>query len=276
MLKIGQVNTLTIVKQHGGGFYLASATSANVLLVDKNLSTHPQIGESLEVFVYVDSEGHLAATTALPFAQAGDIAYLKVVALNYTGAFLEWGLPKNLLLPFGEQYHEVEVGQSYLVKIFLDDKNRLVASTKIDNYLEETCTTLKAGDKVALLIADKTELGIKAIVNNRYWGLLYNNEVFQTLHKGQAIDGYIKALREDTKLDISLYPVGYKQKMPQLSDVILNRLRDNHGTLALNDKSPPELIYSQFGVSKKAFKQAIGALYKQRLITLGDNGIGLL
>ncbi|MFZ2726294.1 MAG: S1-like domain-containing RNA-binding protein [Methylococcaceae bacterium] len=276
MLKIGQVNTLNIVKQHGGGFYLASATSANVLLVDKHLSTNPQIGDSLEVFVYVDSEGHLAATTIIPLAQVDDIAYLKVVALNYTGAFLDWGLPKNLLLPFGEQHHEVEVGRSYLVKVLLDDKNRLVATTKIDKYLEEEATEFNAGDKVSLMIADKTELGIKAIVNNQYWGLLYNNEVFQPLHKGQAIDGYIKALREDNKLDLSLYPIGYKQKVLSLTDTILEKLKLNNGVLNLSDKSPPELIYHHFGVSKKAFKQAIGALYKQKLIVIDEDGIRLV
>jgi predicted RNA-binding protein (virulence factor B family) len=276
MLKIGQINTLNIVKQHGGGFYLASATSANVLLVDKNLSANAQIGDSLEVFVYVDSEGHLAATTIIPLAKVNDIAYLKVVALNYTGAFLDWGLPKNLLLPFGEQHHEVEVGRSYLVKVLLDDKNRLVATTKIDKYLEEECTEFNAGDKVSLIIADKTELGIKAIVNHQYWGLLYNNEVFQDLHKGQTIEGYIKALREDNKLDLSLYPLGYKNKVLSLTDTILEKLKLNHGILNLSDKSPPETIYAHFGVSKKAFKQAIGALYKQKLIVIDEDGIRLV
>lgn len=275
MLSIGRVNKLKIVKQQGSAFYLAHPASVNVLLVDKKLPAQAQLGDSIEVFVYVDHTGHLAATGLIPLAQVNDIAYLKVVALNYTGAFLHWGLAKDLLLPFSEQHHEVAVGGYYLVKLLLDDKNRMVASTKIDKYLAEECTEFNAGDKVSLLIADKTELGIKAIVNHRYWGLLYTNEVFQHLHRGQTITAYIKPLRADNRLDLSLYPLGYN-KVLSLSETILETLKANNGVLNLSDKSPAEMIYHQFGVSKKAFKQAIGALYKQQLIKLDEHGICLL
>jgi len=196
------------------------------------------------------------------------------VSLNYVGAFLDWGLPKDLLVPFSEQHHEMEVGKSYLVKVFLDDKNRIAATTKIDRFITDESVDFEAGQKVSLIIADKTELGFKAIVNNTHWGLLYQNELFQLLKRGQKLDGYIKQIRDDGKIDLILYQPGYG-KVVSLTDNILNKLKQNNGTLMLSDKSPPEAIYAAFGVSKKVFKQAIGALYKKKLITIDKNGIKL-
>ncbi|MDD5460673.1 MAG: S1-like domain-containing RNA-binding protein [Methylococcales bacterium] len=275
MLNIGKVNKLNVVKKQGADIYLGSGTSGKVLLVDKKLSASCQVGDNLEVFVYVDSEGHLAATTQMPLAQVDDIAWLKVVSLNYVGAFLDWGLPKDLLVPFGEQHHEMEVGRSYLVKIFLDDKNRIAATTKIDRFLTDESDDFEAGQKVSLIIADKTELGVKAIVNNAHWGMLYQNELFQPVTKGQKLEGYIKQIREDHKIDLSLHQPGYG-KVVLLTDKILIKLTENDGVLMLSDKSPPEDIYAAFGVSKKVFKQAIGALYKKELITIDKNGIRLV
>jgi predicted RNA-binding protein (virulence factor B family) len=229
----------------------------------------------LNVFVYVDSEGHLAATTKTPLAQVDDIAWLKVVSLNYVGAFLDWGLPKDLLVPFSEQHHEMEVGKSYLVKVFLDDKNRIAATTKIDRFITDESVDFEAGQKVSLIIVDKTELGFKAIVNNTHWGLLYQNELFQPLKRGQKLGGYIKQIREDGKIDLVLHQPGYG-KVVSLTDNILNKLKENNGALMLSDKSPPEAIYAAFGVSKKVFKQATGALYKKQLITIDKNGIKLV
>jgi predicted RNA-binding protein (virulence factor B family) len=223
----------------------------------------------------VDSEGHLAATTKTPLAQVDDIAWLKVVSLNYVGAFLNWGLPKDLLVPFSEQHHEMEVGRSYLVKVFLDEKNRIAATTKIDRFIADESVDFEAGQKVTLIIADKTELGFKAIVNNTHWGLLYQNELFQPLKRGQKLDGYIKKIRDDGKIDLSLHHPGYG-KVVSLTDNILIKLKENDGVLMLSDKSPPEAIYAAFGVSKKVFKQAIGALYKKKLITIDKNGIKLV
>ncbi|HEY5139385.1 MAG TPA: S1-like domain-containing RNA-binding protein, partial [Methylococcales bacterium] len=234
-----------------------------------------QLGDTLEVFVYVDSEGHLAATTKMPLTQVDEIAWLKVVSLNYVGAFLDWGLPKDLLVPFSEQHHEMEVGRSYLVKVFLDDKNRIAATTKIDRFISDESVDFEAGQKVSLIIAEQTELGFKAIVNNTHWGLLYQNELFQPLRKGQKLDGYIKKIRDDQKIDLSLHHPGYG-KVVSLTDHILIKLKENDGVLMLSDKSPPEAIYAAFGVSKKVFKQAIGALYKKKLITLDKSGIRLV
>ena len=275
MLAIGKINSLKVVKKQGADVYLDNGTSGKVLLADKKLPENCQVGDTLDVFVYVDSEGHLAATTKTPLAQVDDIAWLKVVSLNYVGAFLDWGLPKDLLVPFSEQHHEMEVGKSYLVKVFLDDKNRIAATTKIDRFITDESVDFEAGQKVSLIIADKTELGFKAIVNNTHWGLLYQNELFQPLKRGQKLGGYIKQIRYDGKIDLILNQPGYG-KVISLTDNILNKLKQNNGTLMLSDKSPPEAIYADFGVSKKVFKQAIGALYKKQLITIDKNGIKLV
>lgn len=277
MINIGKQAQLKVVKQQGANIYLGSGTSNKILLVDKKPPANCQTGDSLQVFVYVDNDGHLAATSTIPLAQVDEIAYLKVVALNYIGAFLDWGLPKDLLVPFSEQHHELEVGQSYLVKIFLDEQHRLLATTKIDKFISDTADeALTEGQQVDLLIADKTDLGVKAIINHRYWGMLYTNELFQSVSKGQKLTGYIKHIRDDLKIDLSLQLQGYVKKVLPLTESILNELKANNGVLMLSDKSPPEAIYALFGVSKKVFKQAIGALYKQQKISIEKTAIKLL
>lgn len=275
MINIGKINQLTIIKQQGADIYLGNATSAKVLLADKKQPEHCRIGDTLEVFVYVDSEGHLAATIQTPYAQVGDIAWLKVASINYTGVFLDWGLAKDLLVPFSEQHQEMAVGEYYLVKVFLDDKNRIAATTKINRFIAEESVDFTPGQKVSLIIADKTDLGVKAIINNTHWGMLYQNELFQPVRKGQKLDGYIKHIREDHKIDLSLQQAGYG-KVESLTDNILARLQAHGGVLPLSDKSPPEAIYATFGVSKKVFKQAIGALYKDYKILLDKTGIRLV
>ncbi len=274
MIQIGKINTLKVASRVGSEIYLASPTSAKVLLVDRKPPSC-EIGDMLDVFIYVDMDGHLAATTIIPKALVDEIAWLKVVSVNRIGAFLDWGLPKDLLVPFGEQHQELEVGKFYLVKLFLDPQNRILATTKIDKFLAEESFYFKAGQKVSLIITDKTDLGIKAIINNTHWGMLYENELFQPVQKGQKLDGFIKQIREDHKIDLSLYEPGYG-KVEELTDKILAFLKDNQGFLGLSDKSPPDAIYNTFGVSKKVFKQAIGALYKQKLILIEKTGIRLV
>ncbi|MGZ4997414.1 MAG: CvfB family protein [Methylobacter sp.] len=276
MINIGKINKLNVVKQQGADVYLSDSISGKkVLLADSKLPANCEVGDTLDVFVYVDSEGHLAATAKKPLAELGDVAWLKVVSLNYVGAFLDWGLPKDLLVPFSEQYHEMEVGRSYLVKVFLDEQNRIAATTKIDKLLSDESDDFEVGQKVSLIIADKSDLGIKAIINNSHWGMLYENELFRPIRKGQKMEGYIKQIREDRKIDLSLHQPGYG-KVVSLTDSIIAKLKANNGVLMLSDKSPPEAIYAAFGVSKKVFKQAIGALYKQQLITIDKNGIKLV
>jgi predicted RNA-binding protein (virulence factor B family) len=276
MINIGKINTLTVSKKDSSGIYLTDDSGKQVLLVDKKPRQF-EIDEKVEVFVYVDADEHLAATTQIPHAQVGDIAYLKVASVNYYGAFLDWGLTKNLLVPFSEQHHELEVDDWYFFKIFLDEKERLVATTKLNQFITDTIEEgdFTVGQKVSLLITDQTDLGIKAIVNNTVWGLLYENEIFQTLRRGQKIDGFIKTIRDDLKLDLVLHEVGYKKVMT-LTDTILETLRENGGELAVGDKSDPETIYALFSVSKKVFKQAIGALYKQKQIEIEKNAIKLV
>ena len=275
MIDIGKVNTLKIASRVGSEIYLSSLGSANILLIDKKPPANCQVGDTLDVFVYVDMDGYLAATSTIPKAFVEDIAWLKVVSINRIGAFLDWGLPKDLLVPLAEQYEQLEVGKSYFVKLFLDPQNRILGTTRIERHLSEEGLYYKAGQKVSLLIADKTALGIKAIINSTHWGLLYENETFQPLEKGQRLDGYIKQIRDDYKIDLSLYRAGYI-KGNELTDQILNRLKENQGILPLSDKSPPDEIYAAFGVSKKAYKQAIGSLYKQKLVLIEKNNIKLI
>jgi predicted RNA-binding protein (virulence factor B family) len=274
MIAPGTIVSLKVLQRRGPEIYVGSETTSKIALADKELPPSVQIGDSLQVFVYIDGNGHPAATAQLPLAQAGDIAWLKVAAVNYYGAFLEWGLPKELLVPFSEQPEEMKVGRYYLVKVFLDSKNRLVASAKINQWLLEQATDLENGEKVSLMIADRTALGVKAIVNHRYWGLLYQNELFRPVEKGQKLTGYVKLIRPDGKLDLTLQVPGHS-KMSELTQTILLRLQDNNGFLALSDSSPPEHIYQAFGVSKKAFKQAIGTLYRQKKIIIETNRIRL-
>ena len=276
MINICKTNTLQVSKQSSSGIYLSDGSGKQVLLVDKKLKKY-DLDDRVDVFVFTDSDEHLAATTQIPLAQVDDIAYLKVVSVNYYGAFLEWGLTKNLLVPFSEQHHELDVGEFYFVKLFLDNKARFVATTKLNQFIADTVEVdeFTVGQKVDLLIGDKTDLCVKAIVNNAYWGLLYENEIFQPLQKGQRIEGYVKTIRDDLRLDLTLHEVGYA-KVLTLTDAILQTLHDNGGALAVSDKSDPETIYALFGVSKKVFKQAIGALYKQRSIEIEKNAIRLI
>ena len=272
MIDIGKTNQLKVVKKQGPNIYLGLPGSPMVLLSDKKMPKAVKIGDSVSAFVYIDGEGHLAATLQKPLAEVGDIAWLKVVAVNYYGAFLDWGAPKDLLVPFNEQTYEMKAGRHYLVKLFTDAKGRVVATTKLERFLSDTAADLQTGQKVSLIIAEHTELGIKAAVNNAYWGMLYQNEIFRPLRKGQKIAGYIKKIRDDRKIDLTLQEPGYGKVQP-LTETILAELDKQNGVLTLGDKSPPEAIYAAFGVSKKTFKQAIGALYKQHLITIDEHSI---
>ncbi|EIC28754.1 MULTISPECIES: CvfB family protein [Methylomicrobium] len=272
MINIGKTNSLKVVKIQGPNIYLGLPGSPMVLLADKKPSKACQVGDSVPAFVYIDGEGHLAATLQKPLAEVGDIAWLKVAAVNYYGAFLDWGIPKDLLVPFSEQIAEMKPGRSYLVKLYEDVKGRIAATTKLDRFLSDEGPEFKAGQQVALLIADPTELGVKAIVDNTHWGMLYQNELFRPLRKGQKLTGYIKKVRDDHKLDLTLNEPGYG-KIDPLADRILAELDKHGGVLELGDKSPPEAIYAAFGTSKKAFKQAIGALYKQQLIVIEDHTV---
>lgn len=275
MIHIGKFNTLKVCKQRDNEVYLDAGESGEVLLNPKDVQQAYQVGDEISAFIYSDGKGQLLATTQTPLAQVDEVAWLKVVSLSKAGAFLDWGLDKDLLVPFSEQKQKMVEGRYYLVRLFLDESNRIAASTLLDDFVNDEAVYLKEGQQVDLIIADHTELGFKAVVNHRFWGVLYKNEVFQRLKKGQKITGYIKKIRDDNKIDLTLEQGKYGQKVDAVADKILAFLQRQGGEMQITDKSSPEIIYDTFGVSKKAFKQALGGLYKKRLISLSDQGVQL-
>lgn len=277
MLEPGRVNRLRIIETRANGLLLDAGQALSLLLPVEQVDRDYRSGESLEVFVYVDADGQPVATTSHALAEVGQVAWLEVVEVNQLGAFADWGLPKDLFIPFAEQHHPLRKGQRALVRVYLDKQGRLAGSTRVDYWVKDDASGLQEGDEVALLIAERTELGLKAVINHRSWGLLYGNELFRDLRKGQQVTGYIKRIRADDKIDLTLEKPGFsRNRLDSVGEQIVERLRAGGGQLPLTDKSPPEEIYATFGVSKKVFKQALGALYKHRRITLHDDGIRLV
>ncbi|MCQ8103566.1 S1-like domain-containing RNA-binding protein [Methylomonas sp. SURF-2] len=274
MIELGRLNTLTITDKRDRQLYLDGGELGEIALADKEVDG--QVGDSLQVFVYIDGKNQTIATTQIPKAQVDEVAWLKVVSLSHAGAFLDWGLPKDLLLPFSEQKGKMVEGRSVLVRLFLDEHNRIAASMLLDDFIRDEAFYHKDGQAVTLIIAEETELGFKAVVDHKYWGVLYKNEIFQPLQRGQVLSGFIKKVRPDRKLDLMLSQEKYGQKVDATSDKILAVLAKHGGYIGLTDKSPPEMIYDTFAVSKKVFKQAIGGLYKQRRIVIEDKGIRLV
>jgi uncharacterized protein len=276
MVEIGKVNTLRIVKEVDFGLYLDGGPYGEILMPSRYVPQGAKPDEYLDVFVYPDSEDRLVATTETPLAEVDQFAYLKVKDVNRTGAFLDWGLLKDLLVPFSEQRIELHAGIKYLVKVYLDkETERIVASTKLDRFLDQVPFDKNEGDEVDLIVREKTDLGYKVIINELHNGMLYNNEIFQPLHPGQRLKGFVKKIREDEKIDVALQKQGYEQ-VEDVSGIILEKLKARGGFIEANDKTSPESIKHMFGISKKVFKKAIGALYKDRLITIEDKGIRLV
>ena len=277
MLQIGQLNYLNVIEV---GTYAAMLDGYQSGRLPLSLQQCPQglaPDDKLEVFIYLDAAGDPVPTTLCPAAHLGQVAWLEVVDVNDLGAFAHWGLPKDLFIPFSEQQYPLNKGAHSLVRIYQDNQGRLAGSTRIDYWISDDSHELKQGEKVSLIIGDKTELGFKAIINHTSWGLLYGNELYRKIRKGLSMDGYIKHVREDGKVDLTLDQRGFSaDKIEIVSSAILASLKDNDGFIGLTDKSPPPEIYTAFRVSKKVFKQAIGALYKQRRITLEASGIRLI
>lgn len=276
MIELGRYNTLTVVKIVDFGVYLDGGERGEILMPKEYVPANCSPDDEVRAFIYFDSEDRIVATTEVPAVQVGEFGYLKVVAVNRIGAFLDWGLRKDLLVPFREQRDPMVEGKSYLVYAYVDKaSDRIVASTKIDKYLDQVFPDYIPGQEVDLLIARKTDLGYAVIVNNLHWGLIYDNEVFQPLKIGRKLKGYIKTVREDEKIDVSLQPLGFA-KIEGLAGLILEKLKDYGGILDLSDKSDPEEIYRVFGCSKKNFKKALGTLMKQGLIEIGDTEVRLM
>lgn len=276
MLNIGNYNTLRIIKILSFGAYLDGGEGKEILLPTRYVPDGAQVGDEVKVFIYHDNEGRLIATTLHPNAVVGEFAFMQVKSVNTMGAFLDWGLMKDLLVPYKEQKLTMREGKWYLVYVRLDHvTGRVMASARIEKFLNNIPPKYKFNQEVDLLVADDTEIGYKVIVNNLHWGMVYHNQVFQRLEKGEHLKGYVKEIREDDKLDISLAPLGY-QKVDGVAQTILQALQVQNGFLPVHDKSDPEVIYSLFRCSKKAFKQAIGALYRQHRIALEPDGIRLI
>jgi uncharacterized protein len=276
MTEIGKYNKLNILRKLDFGFYLDGLELGDILLPMRYAPEGCKPGDEVEVFIYFDSEDRIIATTEKPHACVGEFACLKVVSVNSIGAFLDWGLSKDLLVPFREQKQPMEEGKWYVVFVYIDaDSNRIAASAKLGQFLSNEPADFKEGEEVNLFIVSQTKLGYKAIINGSHEGILYENEVFQTLQKGQKTRGFIKKIREDGKTDLRLFEDGYA-KVDELSKKILSILQDNKGFMQVTDKSPAEEIYLLFGMSKKTFKKAVGSLYKQRLILTGPDGIRLV
>ncbi len=270
MAAIGRYNSMQVVKHTGFGLYLDGGADGEILLPKRYIpkNTPTEVDDWLNVFVYLDSEDKLIATTDKPKVQVGEFASLKVVEINRVGLFLDWGLPKDLLLPHSEEKRPLQVGDYCVVYVYVDKRTRRITATaRLDRYLDRTPPDYAIGEAVDLLVVEATELGFKAIINGQHWGLIHKNEAFKFLRPGMHERGFIKELRADGKISLSLQPVG-SEALDALQALILQKLEEGQGVLALSDKSPAEDIARQFGVSKGNFKKAIGGLYKQGRIVI--------
>jgi len=279
MLRIGQKNVLRIVKRLPQGIYLDGGKEGEILMPKRYVTDEHKVDDVIEVFIYLDSEDRLVATTETPLAMVDEAAYLKVISVNKVGAFMDWGLQKDLLVPHNEQKHPFRIGESYVVYLFLDDRsNRIAATEYLDEYLSESSFYYKENQAVDLLICSETELAYKAVINQSHLGLIYSNEVFQPLEVGQKIKGYIKKIRADKKIDLCLQPLKADKKDEALEKVkksIIAYLIAHDGSSTLSDKSNPDDIYATFKVSKKVYKRALSSLYKERKILINRGGISI-
>lgn len=276
MINIGEYNTLEIIREAEQGLYLADTEGEEVLLPNRYVPKEFKIWDKLEVFVYLDNEERPVAATDKPYITKGEFAMLRCSEVTPFGAFLDWGLVKELFCPFKEQAFKMKRGGWYLVYCYLDEEtNRLVASSKTNQHLDNKELTVQQFDEVDLIISHPSDIGMNVIVNNIHSGLIFNDDIYQDLSIGDRMKGVVKKIRPGNKLDISLGKVGYRNIEPN-SETILFELEDNGGFLNLTDKSNPEDIKNTLQMSKKNFKKAIGALYKQRLIDIKDDGIYLV
>lgn len=274
-IELGKFNQLEVVKEVDFGMYLDGGEEGEILLPARYVPEDCEVGDMLNVFLYLDSEERLVATTLTPLVQVGEFAYLEVAWVNQFGAFLNWGLMKDLFVPFSEQKMKMQVGKKYIIHAHLDEESyRIVASAKVDRYLSKELAEYQPGEEVNILIWQKTDLGFKAIIENQFGGLLYDSEIFQPLQTGMELKAFVKQVREDGKIDLILQKPGF-EKVDDFSKTLLQYIKDHEGGIALTDKSPAEDIYDTFGVSKKTFKKAVGDLYKKRLIVLHESGIRL-
>ena len=276
MAEVGKYNKLEVLRKVEHGMYLAGEKSNDILLPTAYIPKNCEVGDIIEVFIYRDSEDRIIATTQKPYALVGEFATMKVIDSNRMGAFLDWGLQKDLLVPFNEQQERMKTGYKYVVYVYLDETtDRVVATTRFNKFLSDETPDLSEGQEVDLVIYKQTPLGFKAIINNTYKGMIFENEIFQALSIGDQVKGFVKQVRPDGKIDLILQKSGIEHIDP-LTAKILDYLKSQKGSMEITDKSAAELIYARFGVSKRAFKQAIGKLYKKKIIKIDSDKITLV
>lgn len=274
-VELGKYNQLEVVKAVDFGVYLNGGDDGEILLPSRYVPEECKPGDVLNVFIYLDNEERLIATTLQPFVQVGEFACLEVAWVNEYGAFLDWGLMKDLFVPFREQKMKMQKGRRYVVHAHVDeDSYRIMASAKVERYLSKDFPEYQPGEEVEVMVWQKTDLGYKVIVDNKFGGLVYRKEIFKALEPGMRMQAFVRQVREDGKIDLTLQKDG-AQKVGDFSEILLQHIKDNDGFTSLNDKSDAEEIYEAFGVSKKTFKKAVGDLYKKRLVVLVEGGIRL-
>ena len=274
-VKLGKYNQLEVVKTVDFGVYLDGGDDGEILLPSRYVPEGCKPGDVLNVFIYLDNEERLVATTLEPYVQVGEFACLEVAWVNEYGAFLDWGLMKDLFVPFREQKMKMQKGHRYVVHAHVDeDSYRIMASAKVERYLSKELPEYQPGEEVEVMAWQKTDLGYKVIVDNKFGGLVYQKEIFKPLEPGMRMQAFVRQVREDGKIDLTLQKDGL-QKVGDLAEILLQYIKDNGGHTSLNDKSAAEDIYDTFGVSKKTFKKAVGDLYKKRLVILVEGGIQL-
>lgn len=277
MLELGKFQTLEVLRNTPPGLFLGSSSGEEVLLPNKYIPKNTNIGDKIEVFVYLDHEERFVATTIQPYIQINSFGLLEVVDVTKSGAFLYWGLEKDLFVPFNEQLKQMKVGQFCLVYMYLDKStNRLVASERIGKFLKNEQLTIQENQEVDLIIGNKTELGFNVVINELHLGLVYADDIYLPIETGDKIKGFIKKIREDNKIDVTLQPMGYRNIIEPSSQFIIDKLKKKGGFISLNDNSSPELIKQEMNMSKKNFKKTIGLLYKQKLIIIKEDGIYLV
>ncbi|MCW3076238.1 MAG: GntR family transcriptional regulator [Bacteroidetes bacterium] len=276
MIHIGKTNTLTILRESAVGLHLGDDDKNEVLLPASFIKSDFKVKDKIEVFVYKDSEDRLIATTQIPYAELYSFAFLRVTSISEVGAFLDWGLEKDLFMPFREQKNDMHEGESYVVYIYLDEEtNRIIASAKIGNFISNEHLQVEVGDEVDLMVFEESPLGFSCIIDRMHRGLMYRNDIYKDIQIGDELKGYIKNIRQDNLIDLSLQKPGF-QNVLSSTDMILEYLHHNNGYLNLNDKSSPEEIAKQFAMSKATFKKSIGVLYRHRKVLIKDDGVYLV
>lgn len=273
MIEIGYNNKMQILRECPNGLMLNGEDLGEILMPKRYVTPDMKVGSEVDAFVYTDSEDRLVAITDMPIAHVGQFAWLECVQTSKVGAFLDWGLEKDLLLPFSEQKDKPSVGRKYFVYIYLDQNtNRIVCSQRLNKFLDPRDPEYYHGERVEIFIHQRTELGYKVIVDNAHWGMIYNSEMFRQVHSGEYTYGYVNKIRDDNRIDVMLEKSSAKL-VDSTEEIIYKKLQENNGFLPYSDKSSPDDLMRVFGISKKVFKKAIGGLYRQHLIVIEDNGI---